>query len=257
MQSTLSDRPLVVINCAVLPESLLESELFGYEKGAFTGAVDAKPGLFEIADGGTLFIDEFGELACGLQAKLLRVLEDGTIRRNRATKERKVKVRLIAQPIEISARKWRQQVPGRSLLPSKRFIDHDSAIARTYRRHSSAHPPLAWRGLETRSWCYGAVSFSSMARQYSSALNVLERVKSYRTITASKSKPAKRNSTPVRIRSSPSLYWITPKLAMLFRWNHFHNGTLPKCSNGIVAIKLVLPKSLALPVEASIPSSTI
>jgi DNA-binding NtrC family response regulator len=95
-QSTLSDRPLVVINCAALPESLLESELFGYEKGAFTGAVDAKPGLFEIADGGTLFIDEFGELAGGLQAKLLRVLEDGTMRRIGATKERKVKVRLIA-----------------------------------------------------------------------------------------------------------------------------------------------------------------
>jgi transcriptional regulator with PAS, ATPase and Fis domain len=87
---------LVIINCAALPESLLESELFGHEKGAFTGAVDAKPGLFEIADGGTLFIDEFGELAGGLQAKLLRVIEDGSMRRIGSTKERKVKVRLIA-----------------------------------------------------------------------------------------------------------------------------------------------------------------
>lgn len=95
-QSELHDKPLVVINCAALPESLLESELFGYEKGAFTGAVEAKPGLFEIADGGTLFIDEFGELAGGLQAKLLRVLEDGSMRRIGSTKERKVKVRLIA-----------------------------------------------------------------------------------------------------------------------------------------------------------------
>ena len=95
-QSGLADRPLVVINCAALPESLLESELFGHEKGAFTGAVDSKPGLFEIADGGTLFIDEFGELAGGLQAKLLRVLEDGSMRRIGSTKERKVKVRLIA-----------------------------------------------------------------------------------------------------------------------------------------------------------------
>lgn len=95
-QSLLFDKPLVVINCAALPETLLESELFGYEKGAFTGAVDAKPGLFEIADGGTLFIDEFGELAGGLQAKLLRVLEDGSMRRIGSTKERKVKVRLIA-----------------------------------------------------------------------------------------------------------------------------------------------------------------
>ena len=95
-QSSLADRPLVVINCAALPESLLESELFGHEKGAFTGAIDAKPGLFEIADGGTLFIDEFGELAGGLQAKLLRVLEDGSMRRIGSVKERRVKVRLIA-----------------------------------------------------------------------------------------------------------------------------------------------------------------
>jgi DNA-binding NtrC family response regulator len=95
-QSPFADKPLVVINCAALPESLLESELFGHEKGAFTGAADAKPGLFEIADGGTLFIDEFGELAGGLQAKLLRVLEDGSMRRIGSVKERRVKVRLIA-----------------------------------------------------------------------------------------------------------------------------------------------------------------
>ncbi len=95
-KSPLAKRPLVVINCAALPESLLESELFGYEKGAFTGANDSKPGLFEIADGGTLFIDEFGELAGGLQAKLLRVLEDGSMRRIGSIRERKVKVRLIA-----------------------------------------------------------------------------------------------------------------------------------------------------------------
>jgi DNA-binding NtrC family response regulator len=74
--SPLADKPLVVINCAALPETLLESELFGYEKGAFTGATGMKPGLFEVADGGTLFIDEIGELALSLQAKLLRVLED-------------------------------------------------------------------------------------------------------------------------------------------------------------------------------------
>ena len=95
-QCPLANRPLVVINCAALPESLLESELFGHEKGAFTGATDAKSGLFEVADGGTLFIDEFGELAGGLQAKLLRVLEDGSMRRIGSVKERRVKVRLIA-----------------------------------------------------------------------------------------------------------------------------------------------------------------
>ena len=94
--SPLADKPLVVINCAALPETLLESELFGYEKGAFTGATGMKPGLFEVADGGTLFIDEIGELASSLQAKLLRVLEDGTLRRVGSVKERRVRVRLLA-----------------------------------------------------------------------------------------------------------------------------------------------------------------
>ena len=94
--SPLADKPLVVINCAALPETLLESELFGYEKGAFTGATGMKPGLFEVADGGTLFIDEIGELAPSLQAKLLRVLEDGTLRRVGSVKERRVRVRLLA-----------------------------------------------------------------------------------------------------------------------------------------------------------------
>jgi DNA-binding NtrC family response regulator len=95
-KSDRSDRPMVAINCAAIPETLLESELFGHEKGAFTGAASAKQGLFEVADGGTLFIDEIGELPGSLQAKLLRVLEDGSLRRVGATQERKVNVRLLA-----------------------------------------------------------------------------------------------------------------------------------------------------------------
>ncbi len=91
-----ADKPFVVINCAALPENLLESELFGHEKGAFTGAVTEKQGLFEVADGGTLFIDEIGELAASLQAKLLRVLQDGSMRRVGSLKERRVNVRILA-----------------------------------------------------------------------------------------------------------------------------------------------------------------
>ncbi len=91
-----AEKPMVTINCAALPEALLESELFGHEKGSFTGAVATKQGLFEVADGGTLFIDEIGELAGSLQAKLLRVLEDGSLRRVGSLKERRVDVRLLA-----------------------------------------------------------------------------------------------------------------------------------------------------------------
>src|SRR5204863_8498131 len=91
-----ADRPLVTINCAALQDNLLESELFGHEKGAFTGAVQAKPGLVEVAEGGTLFIDEIGEMAPGLQAKLLRVLEDGHFRRVGGTLEVHADVRVVA-----------------------------------------------------------------------------------------------------------------------------------------------------------------
>lgn len=94
--SQLSTKPFVTINCAALPEQLVESELFGHQKGAFTGATSEKPGLFEVADGGTLFIDELGELPLSLQPKLLRVLEDGSLRRIGSHWERKVAVRIIA-----------------------------------------------------------------------------------------------------------------------------------------------------------------
>ena len=91
-----SQKPFIAINCAALPETLLESELFGHEKGSFTGAVATKLGLFEVADGGTLFIDEIGEMPGSLQSKLLRVLEDGSLRRVGSLKERHVNVRLLA-----------------------------------------------------------------------------------------------------------------------------------------------------------------
>ena len=90
------DRPLVTINCAALQETLLESELFGHEKGAFTGAVASKAGLIEVAEGGTLFIDEIAEMAPGLQAKLLRVLENQRFRRVGSTQEVQADVRVVA-----------------------------------------------------------------------------------------------------------------------------------------------------------------
>ncbi len=90
------DRPLVKVNCAALPPTLAESELFGHEKGAFTGSTGQRRGRFEMADGATLFLDEVGELAPELQAKLLRVLQDGTFERVGGDRTLKVDVRVIA-----------------------------------------------------------------------------------------------------------------------------------------------------------------
>ncbi len=104
------ERPLVAVNCATLQESLLESELFGHEKGAFTGATQVRAGLFEQADGGTLFIDEVAEMAPALQAKFLRVLEDGRYRRVGGTRELCADARLVAatnRPLEEEQRAGR------------------------------------------------------------------------------------------------------------------------------------------------------
>ena len=90
------DRSFITVNCAALPAELIESELFGYEKGAFTGATQAKLGRFELADSGTLLLDEIGDLDSALQVKLLRALEGGEIQRLGATVTRKVDVRIIA-----------------------------------------------------------------------------------------------------------------------------------------------------------------
>jgi two-component system response regulator PilR (NtrC family) len=90
------ERPFVAVNCGAIPENLLESELFGHEKGSFTGAVQQKAGLFEVADGGTLFLDEIGELPAMMQVKLLRVLQEREFRRVGGTKNIQVDVRLTA-----------------------------------------------------------------------------------------------------------------------------------------------------------------
>ena len=113
--SPLKDRPLVAVNCAAIPASLIESELFGHVKGAFTGAHQAKQGLFEQAAGSSLFLDEIGELPLEVQAKLLRALQDGEIKRVGDTASRKVDLRIIAATNkdlaeEVKAGKFREDL---------------------------------------------------------------------------------------------------------------------------------------------------
>ena len=90
------DAPFVALNCGAIPENLLESELFGHVKGAFTGALHNKEGLFEVAEGGTLFLDEIGELSPPLQVKLLRVIQEKTIRRVGGTSDVRVDARILS-----------------------------------------------------------------------------------------------------------------------------------------------------------------
>ncbi len=138
-QSPRARGPFVSVNCAALTETLLESELFGHVRGAFTGAVRDKAGLFEVAGDGTLFLDEIGEVAPTVQAKLLRALQEREIRRVGAERTVKVNARVVAatnRDLRAAVSRW--HVSRGSLFSTRRLRDHDAAIARASRRYSGA-----------------------------------------------------------------------------------------------------------------------
>ena len=150
------DRPLIKVNCAALPPALAESELFGHEKGAFTGSTSQRKGRFELADGATLFLDEVGELPSELQAKLLRVLQDGTFERVGGDRTLKADVRMIAATNrnlvqDVKAGRFREDCgTGSTSFPSACL---PSASARR------TSPPWPWRsstapasGCPSRPW---------------------------------------------------------------------------------------------------------
>ena len=129
-------RNFVKVNCAALQENLLESELFGHEKGAFTGADKQRIGRFEQADGGTLFLDEVGDMSPNTQAKILRVLQEHEFERLGGTRTLRVDVRVIAATNRnLPQMVARRPVPRGPLLPPERRLDRDAAAARAQGRH--------------------------------------------------------------------------------------------------------------------------
>ena len=137
--SNRAHRMFLKVNCAAMPADLLESELFGYEQGAFTGAVKTKPGKFEVCTGGTIFLDEIGEMPAILQAKLLQVLQDGTFSRLGSRSPMRVDVRVIAATnINMKEAIARKIVPRGPLLPPERIFAVDSAAVRAARGDSAA-----------------------------------------------------------------------------------------------------------------------
>jgi hypothetical protein len=138
-RSRRKSRALVKVNCAAIPVGLIESELFGHERGAFTGAITQKIGRFELADHGSLFLDEIGDIPLELQTKLLRVLQERELERLGSTMTRKVDVSRGGRHSPSSGGyDPRKSVPQRPLLSPQRFPNLHSSVARTPGRHSAA-----------------------------------------------------------------------------------------------------------------------
>jgi two-component system, NtrC family, response regulator AtoC len=126
----LRNKPFIPVDCGSLVPTLIESELFGHVRGAFTGATNPKDGLLAIAEGGTVFLDEIGELPVDLQAKLLRAIQEKEIRPVGSVKRVPINVRILAPPIAIWSGRHRRHIPARPLLPPERAHPAHSATAR-------------------------------------------------------------------------------------------------------------------------------
>ncbi|MEX0892035.1 MAG: sigma-54 dependent transcriptional regulator [Gemmatimonadota bacterium] len=158
-ESNRADAAFVPVNCGAIPENLLESELFGYVRGAFSGADRDKPGLFEVASGGTLFLDEIGEMPATLQVKLLRVLQEGEVRRLGDTKSRDVDVRLLSATNadldeEMRSADFRQDLYYRiavvpiHLVPLRQRREEIPVLARHFLEQYNRKLRLNMRGIE-------------------------------------------------------------------------------------------------------------
>lgn len=156
------DKPFIEINCASLPNNLLESELFGHEKGVFTDAKESRVGLVEAADGGTLFLDEIGELDLALQAKLLTLLEQKTVRRVGSVRERKLNIRIISASNQNLEKMVRDGRFRSDLYFRLRVITLSTAPLRTTGQHILR---IAEFYLQLRARHYGKKIFTLRQRQ--------------------------------------------------------------------------------------------
>jgi len=158
-----ADKPFVKLNCAAIPEALLESELFGHEAGAFTGAKGRREGRFELADGGTLFLDEVGETSPAMQAKLLRVLQEGEFERVGGNRTIKVDVRVVAATNrdlrqEVAAGRFRADLLYRldvvpiTVPPLRERPDDVMPLARHFARPGLRFAPEAETALRSSRW---------------------------------------------------------------------------------------------------------
>jgi two-component system response regulator PilR (NtrC family) len=183
-QSSRHDHPFVAINCGAIPEQLLESELFGHVKGSFTGAVQNKEGLFETASGGTLFLDEIGEITGPLQVKLLRALQEKTIRRVGDTADRKIDARIVSATNrrleeEVAAGRFREDVYYRlnvielALPPLRERIEDIPLLAQHFIKKFSEELDKDVQGLEPAAYdMLTAHSFPGNVRELE---NLIER----------------------------------------------------------------------------------
>ena len=145
-ESLRRDGPFVQVNCAAIPDDLIESELFGHEKGSFTGATERQIGKFEQADKGTIFLDEIGDMSLKTQAKVLRVLQEQELERLGSNRLLKVDVRVIAATNKDLEEEIAQgHVPRGPVLPAERRADLGAAAARAPRGHPAAGAPLRRR----------------------------------------------------------------------------------------------------------------
>jgi transcriptional regulator with GAF, ATPase, and Fis domain len=216
-------RPFEALNCAVVPETLLASELFGHVKGAFTGAVTDKKGLFEAASGGTIFLDEIGETTPALQVSLLRVLQEGEVRPVGGTRTLKVNARVLAATnrnldLEVAEKRFRQDLFYRlsafiiRVPPLRERRDDIPLLASAFLRNACAR---AGRQVELTPGAMAVLSAHSFPGNVRELENTIERL----VLTTRSAGSGKRKSLSISTRPAPWSWRLSRTCPRSMNWN--------------------------------------